>query len=85
MSIKSLPDGTNVLSLFISPSSKKGEWSDAWKFVARHYENGGYNIKSVGFDQSYSHVSHSDFFIINIYISDIHRLTDSILYKSNYF
>ena len=42
-------------------------------------------IKGIDFDQSYSPVEHADLFIINIDISDMHRLIASILDVSNAF
>ena len=83
--IKSLPEGTKVLRSLIAPSSKEGDCSNAWKFVARHCANGSYQIKGIHFDQSYSPVAHVDSFRINISIADMHRLTARILDVSNEF
>ena len=77
--IKSLPEGTKVLSSRIAPSIKEGDCSDACKFVARHCANGSSNIKGICFYKSYSPVAHSDSFTINISIASMHRLTARIL------
>ena len=50
--IKSLPEGTKVPHSLIAPSIKEGDCSDAWKFVARHCENGISQMKGIGFYQS---------------------------------
>ena len=83
--IKSLPEGTKFLCSLIAPSIEEGNCSDAWKFVARHCENGSSHIKVIDFDQSYSPVSHADSSRINIAIASMHRLTASILDVSNAF
>ena len=70
---------------FNAPSIKKGDCSDAWKFVSHHCANRSSQIKGIGFDQSYSPVAHSDLFIINIAIADMHKLTVNILDVSNEF
>ena len=49
--IKSLPEGEKFLSSLIAPSIKKCDYSDAWKFVLSHCENGISHIKGIGFDQ----------------------------------
>ena len=64
--ITSLPRGKKVLRSLIATSIKEGDCSDAWKFVARHCENGSSQIKGIDFDQSYSPVAHADSFITNI-------------------
>ena len=69
----------------IAPIIKGVDCSDAWKFVARHFENGSYPIKGIYLYHYYSPVVHTDSFIINIDIADIHRLTDIILDISNAF
>ena len=51
--------------------------------VAQHCENGSFQIKSIGFYQSYSPVAQAGSFRINIDIADMHRLTARILYVSN--
>ena len=60
--IKSLPEGKKVLRSLIAPSIKEGDCSDTWKFVARHCENGSFQIKGIDFDQSYIPVAHADSF-----------------------
>ena len=57
----------------------RGNYSDAWKFVAHHCANGSSKIKGVDFDQSYSTKAHVDYFRINIAIVAIHRLAEQIL------
>ena len=59
------------------------DYSDAWKLVARQFENGSSNIKGIDFDQSYISLEHSDYFRTIIAISDMHRLTGNILDVSN--
>ena len=49
--IKSLLEGEKFLSSLIAPSIKKCDYSDAWKFVLSHCENGISHIKGIGFDQ----------------------------------
>ena len=49
--MKYLPKGTKFLRSLIAPSIKEGDCSDAWKFVARHFENGSSRIKGIYFDQ----------------------------------
>ena len=83
--IKSLPEGKQFLRSLISPSIKKNDCSDAWKFVARHCANRSSRIKGVDFDQSYIPVAHADSFRVNIYIAYMHRLTARILDVSNTF
>ena len=83
--IKPLPEGTAVLCSLIDTSMKECDCSNTWKFVARHCENGSYQIKCIGFYQSYSSVAHANSFRINIAIADMHRLTARILYVSYAF
>ena len=83
--IKSIPEGTKLLSSLIATRINEGDCSDARKFVALQCENGSSHIKGVDFDQSYSPVAHADLFRINISITDMHRLTVSILDVSNEF
>ena len=83
--IKPLSKGTKVLRSLISPSTKEVDCSDAWKFVALHYENGSSHIKGTYFYQYYSPVAHTDSFRINISITAMHRLAATILYVSNAF
>ena len=83
--IKSLPEVTKVLRSLIAPIIKKGDCSDACKFVARHCANGSSKIKGIYFDQLYSPVAHADSFRINIAIAYMHRLTARILDFSNAF
>ena len=49
--IQSLPEGTKFLHSLIYTSIKEGDFSDAWKFVACHCENGSSYIKGIYFDQ----------------------------------
>ena len=49
--IKSLPEGTKVIRSLIALSIEEGDCSYAWKFVARHCENGSSQIKGIDFDQ----------------------------------
>ena len=77
--IKYLPKGKKVLHSLIAPSIKEGDCYDAWKCVSRHCSNGISHIKVIDFDQSYSPVAHDDSFKINIAITAMHRLTDSVL------
>ena len=49
--IKHLPEGTKVLRSLIDANIKKGDCSDAYKFVARHCANGSSHIKGIDFDQ----------------------------------
>ena len=83
--IKSLPDGTKVLCSTIAPIIKEGFCFDARKCFARHCANVSSHIQVIDFDQSYSLVAHTYSFRANIYIKDIHRLTDRILDVSNAF
>ena len=85
MHIKYLPDRTNVLSSPIDTSIKEGDSSCACKFVAHHRANLSPQIQGVDFDHSYSPMSHSESFRINITIVAIHRLSASILDVSNAF
>ena len=77
--IKYLPEGTKSLCSVISPSTKEGDCSDAWKFVARHCANGSFNIKVIDIYQSYIQVAHAESFRIKISIASMHRLTARIL------
>ena len=81
--IKSLPEGTKVLRSLIATNNKKGDCYDAWKFVARQFENGSYHIKGIDFDESYIPVANADSFIIKFSITSMHRLTATVLYVSN--
>ena len=85
ITIKSLLEGKNFLCSFIAPSIKEAHCYDAWKYVARHFANGRFQIKCVYFNQSYSKVAHVDPFRINISIAAIYILTVSILDVSNAF
>ena len=83
--IKSLPEVKKVHHSLIAPSIKEFECSGIWKCVTCHCANGSSQIKDFDFDQSYIPVVHSDSFIFEISIADIHRLTARILYISNAF
>ena len=83
--IKSIPDGEKILRSLTSPSIKEGDCFDAWKYFARHFENGSFLIQGINFYQSYSPVAHADSFRINISIMAMHRLNTSILDVSNSF
>ena len=85
ISIKSLPEVTKVLRSIIYPSTNEDDCSDAWKFVTRHCANGSSHIQDIGFDQSYSPISHTYSVKINIAISAMHILTARILDSSNAF
>ena len=52
--MKPPPEGTKFLRSIIAPSIKEGECSDAWKFVARHCENGSSHIKGIYFLQGWN-------------------------------
>ena len=47
--IKYLPEVTKALRSLIALIIKEGDWSDAWKFVAHHFENGSSQIKGFFF------------------------------------
>ena len=83
--IKSLSDGTNLLHSLIATIIREGECSNAWKFVAYYFVNGGSLIPGVDYDQSYIPVAHADSSRINITIADMHRLIASILDFSHSF
>ena len=83
--IKYTPEVKKFLRSLIYPSIKEGDYSDAWKVVARHCVNGSYHIQGIDFDQSYSPVAHSASFIINIVIAAMHILTGRILDVINEF
>ena len=83
--IKNLREGKKILRLLIATSIKEGKCSDTWKFVVRHCANEGSQIQGTDFDQSYMPVDHANYFRINIYIMDIHRLTARIFDVSNGF
>ena len=85
ITIKSLPEGTKVLSSLVAPIIKEGDCSDAWKKFSRQCTNGSYQIKGIDFDQSYSLVAHDDSFIINVAVASMHIITASILDVSNAF
>ena len=70
---------TKILHSLIAPIIKEGNCYDAWKFVASHFENGSSHVQGIDFDWYYSLVEHDDSFRINIYITDMHRITDRIL------
>ena len=57
---KSFLEGKTFLRSLIAPSIKEGNYSDAWKCVARHCANGISQIKGIDFDQSYSIVAHTE-------------------------
>ena len=75
MPIKYLPDRTKFLRSIIALIIKEGDCYDAWKIVARHFENGSYHIQGMYFDQYYIPVAHADYFKTNISIEAMHRLT----------
>ena len=77
--IKSLPDVTKVLCSLIVTSIKEGGCYGEWKFVARHFENGSSMIQDVGFDQSYSPVTHDYSLRISIDIEAMNILTARVL------
>ena len=82
--IKSLPEGeTFFCSIFAL--SIKGDCSDVWKFVARHYANGSSQIQGIGFDRSYSPVTHTESFRINMANVAMHRLPARMLDVNNAF
>ena len=83
--IKYLPEGKIFLSSLIDHSIKEDDCSDACNFFSFHCSNGSSHIQGIYFDQSYSQVAHSDSFIINITIVDMHRLTANILDAINSF
>ena len=85
ITIKSLSERTKFLQSLISPSIKYGDCYNAWRFFARHFLNGRYHIKGIGFDQPYSPVAHAESTRIKFSISAMHRLTTSILDVSNSF
>ena len=51
ITIKNLPEVTKVIRSLIAPIIKEGDYSDTWKFVARHCANGSYQIKVIYFDK----------------------------------
>ena len=51
-SIKYIPEGTKILRSLIATSIKEGDCLNAWKFVARHCENGSSHIQIFYFDHS---------------------------------
>ena len=81
--IKYVPEETKILHSLIYPIIKEGDYSDAWKYVAQHCENGGPQIQGIDFDQYYSPVAHDDSFRIDISTAAMHRLAASILDVSN--
>ena len=83
--IKYLPDRTKILHSLIDPIIKEDECSDACIFVSHHYANRSSQIQSIYFDNSYSPLAHADSFRMNIFIADMHKLTDRILDSSNTF
>ena len=83
--IKPPPEGKKILRSLIATSIKEVDCSDAWKFVARHCANFSSQIKGIDFYQSYSQVAHADSFRTIISITDMHRITASILDVSNEF
>ena len=84
ITIKNLPEVTKVIRSLIDPIIKESGCYDAQKFVARHCENGSFQIQGINFDKSYSPVAHASSFRIKIAISTIHILTAKILDVSNY-
>ena len=54
---------------------KEGNCSDAWKSFACHCVNVSSIIQGIDFYQSYSPVTHFDYFTINVAIADMHRPT----------
>ena len=83
--IKSLLEGKKLLCSLIGTSVKESDCYDAWKFVARQFENGSFHIQGIGFDNSYNPVAHSDSSRINISIAAMNTLTARILDVSNGF